>query len=184
MRFSLLFFCGIFFLKSAFAQSAQDVIRINQSGYYSKAPKLAVVIGDYTSDEYAGENFGFYVLKYNSGDTAFKGSFGKLRQSTNSSLKTRIADFSALQKNGTYILFVPGIGNSYPFEIGNNIHQKAAKAVLKGFYFIRSSIPLEAKYAGKWARPAGHPDTKVLVHPSATSDKRHAGTAISSPGGW
>src|SRR5687768_7619301 len=110
MQSKLLFgFCILFFVGSSFAQSAQDIIRINQSGYYTKAPKLAVVTGDYTSDEYAGENFGFYVLKYNSGDTVLKGSFGKLRQSTNSSLKTRIADFSALQKNGTYILFVPAI---------------------------------------------------------------------------
>jgi endoglucanase len=180
----LIGFCILFFVHSSFAQSAQDIIRINQSGYYTKAPKLAVVTGDYTSDEYAGENFGFYVLKYNNGDTVFKGSFGKLRQSTNSSLKTRIADFTALQKNGNYILFVPGIGNSYPFEIGDNIHRDAARAVLKGFYFIRSSISMEPKFAGKWSRPSGHPDTKVLVHPSAASDKRPAGTIISSPGGW
>jgi endoglucanase len=45
-------------------------------------------------------------------------------------------------------------------------------------------VPLEEKYAGKWHRPAGHPDTAVLVHPSAASVKRPAGTVISTPGGW
>ena len=45
-------------------------------------------------------------------------------------------------------------------------------------------MPLDEKYAGKWKRPAGHPDTVVLIHPSAVSDKRPAGTKISSPGGW
>ena len=55
---------------------------------------------------------------------------------------------------------------------------------MKGFYFQRVSTPLESKYAGPWARPAGHPDDKVEVHPSATSTQLPAGTIISSPGGW
>ncbi|MDQ6761970.1 MAG: glycoside hydrolase family 9 protein [Bacteroidota bacterium] len=45
-------------------------------------------------------------------------------------------------------------------------------------------MPLEEKYAGKWHRAAGHPDTKVFIHPSAASKKRPAGTIISTPGGW
>ncbi len=45
-------------------------------------------------------------------------------------------------------------------------------------------MPLEEKYAGKWHRSAGHPDTKVYVHPSAASDARPAGAVISTPGGW
>ena len=45
-------------------------------------------------------------------------------------------------------------------------------------------MPLEKPFAGKWARPAGHPDKIVFVHPSAASDKRPAGTEIATPGGW
>ncbi|HEY6976563.1 MAG TPA: glycoside hydrolase family 9 protein [Chitinophagaceae bacterium] len=166
------------------AQSSQNIIKINQSGYYTNAPKVAVVTSDYKSDEYAGSNFGFYVLLADIGDTVYKSSLSDVRSSANSSTKTRIADFSALQQNGTYVIYVPGIGNSYPFRIGNDANKEAATAVLKGFYYIRSSVPLEEKYAGKWHRPAGHPDTAVLVHPSAASVKRPAGTVISTPGGW
>ena len=49
---------------------------------------------------------------------------------------------------------------------------------------MRASIPLNEKYAGKWHRAEGHPDTSVLIHPSAASDARPAGTIISSPRGW
>jgi endoglucanase len=166
------------------AQSSQEIIKINQSGYYTGAPKIAIVASDYNNDEYAGKSFGFYVLKLNSSDTVFKNSLGPVQQSSNSSLKTRKADFSDLHLAGKYILFIPGIGTSYPFEIKPDVHQPAAKAILKGFYFTRVSMPLEEKFAGKWHRAAGHPDNAVLVHPSAASDKRPARTVISSPGGW
>ena len=173
-----------FFSSLLFAQSSQEIIKINQSGYYVNGPKTAVLTGDYTVDEYAGANFGFYILKLNSTDTVFKNIFGSVRQSLNSSLKTRIADFTGLKKAGSYVLFVPGIGTSYPFEVKESVHQTVAKSILKGFYFQRVSMPLQERFAGKWHWPAGHPDNAVVVHPSAATDKRPEGTVISSPGGW
>lgn len=174
----------LFFYSSLFAQSSQDLIKINQCGYYTNAPKIAVVTGNYQTDEYAGSNFGFYVLRADKGDTVYKSKFGPLRTSSNSSTKTRIADFSRLNEKGTFVIYVPGIGSSYRFQVADDIHKDVAKAVLKAFYYQRVSMPLEETYAGKWHRPAGHPDTSVLVHPSAASEKRPAGTILSSPGGW
>jgi endoglucanase len=43
---------------------------------------------------------------------------------------------------------------------------------------------LEPKYAGKWQRGPGHPDTVVLIHPSVESKQHPAGAQISSPKGW
>jgi hypothetical protein len=37
----------------SFAQSSQDLIKINQSGYYPNAPKIAVLTANFSSDEYA-----------------------------------------------------------------------------------------------------------------------------------
>jgi endoglucanase len=82
------------------------------------------------------------------------------------------------------MIHVPGVGISYSFQVTSNIHSSVAKASLKGYYYQRVSMPLEEKFAGKWNRPAGHPDTEVLIHPSAASAARPAGTKISSPGGW
>ena len=186
MSFSKFLLLSAFLAANQFlwSQSSHEIIKINQSGYYVSGPKLAIATSDFKSDEYAGDHFGFYILKYNSKDTVYQNSLGAIRQSSHSSLKTRVADFSEFKQSGTYVLFIPGLGNSYPFRIADNIHATAAKAILKGFYFQRVSMPLEEKYAGQWHRPGGHPDTAVLIHPSAASVKRPAGTVISSPGGW
>ena len=96
------------------AQAPAKVVKLNQLGFYIKAPKIAVM----TKDSITGS---FYVVS-DKGDTAFKGLLSEIRQSANSSLKTRIADFSALQKTGNYFIAVPGIENSYFFHmrsIGN-----------------------------------------------------------------
>jgi endoglucanase len=45
-------------------------------------------------------------------------------------------------------------------------------------------MEITKEFGGKWARPAGHPDTSVFVHSSAASIKRPEGFKISSPGGW
>ena len=58
------------------------------------------------------------------------------------------------------------------------------KASIKGYYYQRSGESLERKYAGEYARPAAHLDSHVMVHPSAATPKRPAGTIISSPKGW
>jgi endoglucanase len=81
-------------------------------------------------------------------------------------------------------LRINGLPQSYPFEIKNEVYHELGKAVLKGFYYQRSSIPLDGKYAGKWQRGTVYPDNVVFIHPSASDDGRPAGTIISSPGGW
>lgn len=154
---------------------AQPIIHLNQSGFYIHAPKIAVISGHVPPGN-------FYILR--ASDTVFKGTLSDTISAQYSSGPTRLADFSTFNKPGNYVLFVNGVGNSYPFSIKNNVQHNVAVSSIRGFYYQRVSMPLEAKYAGKWARPAGHPDTEVQVHPSAASTARPAGTVISSPGGW
>ena len=159
------------------AQSPDNRIRINQLGYYINGPKIAIIVAEVPASQ-------FYIVSVTAGDTVFKAALSSVMQSANSSLKTRIIDFSALHTAGNFMIMIPGLPASYAFVIGNQVNYAVAKASLKGFYFQRVSMPLEAAYAGKWARPAGHPDNIVFVHPSAASDRRPAGTEIASPGGW
>ena len=158
-----------------FAQASK--IHLNQSGFYTHAPKIAVVSGQTDPGN-------FFVLRAGSNDTAFKAALSDTITAVYSSGPTRIADFSSFNQPGNYVLVVNGIGNSYPFTIKNKAQHAVAVASIKGFYYQRVSMPLEPQYAGKWARPAGHPDTQVLVHASAASAQRPEGTKISSPGGW
>jgi endoglucanase len=154
-----------------------DQIKLNQEGFYPKGPKVVVVTGDVRGSK-------FYVTSTNLRDTVFTGTLSSEKQSAYSSTKTRIAVFSPFTKEGSFVVCIPGVGNSYVFEINNNVNRNVGRATLKGFYYQRASMPLEEKYAGKWHRSAGHPDTKVYVHPSAASDARPEGTVISTPGGW
>lgn len=170
------FYLVVLILLVAARITAQNNIALNQLGFYPNGPKIAVVTGHTNA-------VNFYVINVANNDTAFKGSLSEERQSANSSTVTRIANFSAVHKKGSYTVSVDG-NNSYTFQISNNANHASAVASLKGYYYIRSSISLEEKYAGKWARPAGHPDTVVLVHASAADAKRPEGTKIQSPGGW
>jgi endoglucanase len=166
-----------FILSLSPLMAAAQAIHLNQSGFYTNGPKVAVVIGNVSPGK-------FYILRTAFNDTVFKANLSDSVSAQYSSGPARLADFSAFNKPGKYVLFVKGIGNSYPFEIKNKAQHQVSVSSIKGFYYQRVSMPLEAKYAGKWARPAGHPDTEVLIHPSAASEKRPAGTSISSPGGW
>jgi endoglucanase len=161
----------------SFAQQVSTSIQLNQLGFYPLANKIAVVTGDIKAAE-------FYIIAADKKDTVFTGKLSAQRQSKNSSTKTKIADFSSLQKKGRFTVVVPGVGDSYVFEISNFINYPLAIASLKGFYYQRVSMPLVEQFAGKWARAAGHADTAVLIHPSAASKNKPAGKIISSPGGW
>jgi endoglucanase len=96
----------------------------------------------------------------------------------------RLADFSAFKTPGTYKLHVDGAADSPAFVIAPDAYAALNAGAIRAFYFNRASIELEPKYAGAWARPAGHPDTKVLVHASAAGPGRPEGSVISAPKGW
>ena len=152
-------------------------IRLNQEGFYISATKKAILVGEAKSDI-------FFIVSTVGKDTVYAGKAGNIIPSKNSSLLCRTLDFSQLKKAGTYQLHIPGTGHSYPFSIIEHPLHQAAIASLKGYYFQRVSMPLDKAYGGKWARPAGHPDNRVFIHPSAATKERPAGTVISSPGGW
>jgi len=150
-------------------------VELNQLGFYVKAPKKAAVIADPAVKD--------FKIVTEAGKQVFKGKLSKPMQSKNSSLSVCQADFTKFTKPGKYRL-VAGSRESSVFTIGDNVLSDVAKGVLKGYYYQRVSDPLLPEHAGRWARPAGHPDTIVEIHPSAASPQRPAGTIISSPGGW
>ncbi|WP_210463316.1 glycoside hydrolase family 9 protein [Rufibacter roseolus] len=157
--------------------SSQETIRLNQIGFYPNASKIAVVVGENKGGK-------FFVKTADGSKTVFTGQLTDAKAAELSGKPTRLADFSGFSGTGSYVLEIPGVGKSYPFDIKPQVHGPVAAAAIKGFYFQRTAIELPEKYAGKWHRPAGHPDDKVLVHPSAASAQRPAGTVISSPKGW
>ena len=150
------------------------LIRLNQLGYYPSATKVFTVTP-------APEATTFDVVD-STGTVVYEGALSPPQDWTALAGETvKTGDFSQLNGVGTYRLFVPGVGFSYPFAISQRVYAAAFPAALKSFYLQRMSMPLEARYAGPYARPAGHPDDAVRYHPS--SGKPDNGP-VSSPGGW
>lgn len=159
------------------AQHFTEAIKVNQLGCYPKAKKLAFITAKNAPTD-------FYITTTNLRDTVYKGKLGIETKSKHSTTVTRVADFTPLTQSGSYVVLVPGVGHSHVFRIGTDLYNEIGAATLKAFYFQRASFPLDVRYAEKWHRSAGHPDTSVLIHASAVSAQRKEGTVISSSGGW
>lgn len=180
MRIILAFILFVVFNGSCIDILAQEkpsnLIRLNQIGFYPNEQKIAVIASEQCTD--------FYIQEIKTKKRVFDGKLSTPIKSLFAAKHTRIAVFSDLNKQGNFVLVVPGLGTSYPFSISKDVHHEIAKASVKSYYYQRFSTALPEQYAGKWHRPLSHPDDKVLIHPSAASEQRPAGTVISSPKGW
>lgn len=157
-------------------EKLSENIRINQTGFYPRAQKMAVVAGEAYRE--------FYIASPDLKQKYFSGRLSDVKRSAFSPKTTRLADFSAFETPGRFVMVVPGLGYSYPFEIREKVHEAVAKASIKAFYYQRFSMALTPQYAGQWSRASGPTHHQVIVHPSAATEKRPAGTVISSPRGW
>jgi endoglucanase len=150
-------------------------IKVNAVGFLPQSHKLAVI------PQALGANR-FEVVDAD-GKVVLDGALGAASRWAPSGETVRVADFSALTQAGAYRVRV-GSQLSDPFTVAQDGYRALGDAALKAFYFNRSAIDLTPQFAGAWARPAGHPDDKVLVHASAASKARPQGTVIASPKGW
>lgn len=157
------------------AVQAAPGIKLNQLGYLPQASKLAVVP--------AGNASGFEVLS-NDGRTVLRGQLAAPTRWEPSGESVQVADFSQLRTPGSYRIRVPGQPLSDSFQVRPEAYRALGQAALKALYMNRSGTALSERHAGPYARPAGHPDDRVLVHASAASSKRPAGTVIGAAKGW
>ncbi|NJK96665.1 MAG: hypothetical protein HC905_18640 [Bacteroidales bacterium] len=164
---------GILINSGAFCQNLSPQIRLNQVGFYPGSPKIAILAKDISGK--------FMITSPDLTQIFYTGELSGPKKSSYSPNVTRMADFSSFAQAGVYVVWVPEVGFSYQFEIKPKVNQDLAAALMKSYYYQRMSIPLSYDYAGKWSRPAGHPDNKVLIHPSAATPQRPEGTVISSP---
>lgn len=156
------------------ASSEKNPIKVNQVGYLTHESKIATI-----EPEAKAKSF---LIRDQEGKTVWRTKYATTRKSPFSSKIRQEIDFSSITKPGRYTL-VAG-RHQQSFIISSDPYTEALKASIKGYYYQRSGESLERKYAGEYARPAAHLDTHVMVHPSAASPKRPAGTIISSPKGW
>jgi endoglucanase len=163
------------------ASSDPSRIRLNQIGFYPEGPKTAIVVSP--------ESWNFSIRSPDGKTIFYNGELSAPQTWTASGEKVSCADFSSFKRYGRYVVYVAGIGASYPFSIVDRSLEELTRGLLRGFYFQRASTALQSSYATLWNRAAGHPDTRVKIHASAASDQskpgaRKEGESYSSPKGW
>lgn len=163
---ALLLFISI----GAFAQG------INQVGFRPESVKRAFFDGKWEGQAY-------HIIN-KAGETVFSGSLGPSERWPHSGTEVCYAEFSALKEEGSYELLLKEQKESLQFDIDQGIYRQLGKEVVRSFYHARVSMAIDEKHGGVYARPAGHPDTEIIIHASAASAERPAGSVISAPGGW
>ncbi len=153
-----------------------ETILVNQAGYLPDATKVALLRADADI---------FELIDVTTGRNVYAAQPGEPQYWDLSGDTVRPADFSAFSKPGTYRICLEGTDVcSAPFRIGDDVYSEITRGAVRSYFLNRSGIEITEGFGGKWARAAGHPDTAVIIHTSAASAGRPAGTVISSPGGW
>ena len=130
----------------------------NQVGFLTKSQKQMAVIGAEGKE---------IVFKNKSGEEALKVTAPKAQTwAPAGDTAASLVDFSEIQTAGTYQAYLGDEAIGHPIIIADDALEETTKASLKFFYFQRSSTALEEKYAGIYARAAGHPDNAVYYHAS------------------
>ena len=148
-----------------------DAIRVDQVGYLSKAPKLAMVV----SDKATGP---FTVALADTGRVVFHGTLGAPVEDVDSGDRVRPADFSSLTAPGTYIVDVDGVGKSWPFAVGPDVYGRTYYLAARAYYGQRcgTAVDLGPEFPG-YTHAACH--LTGAYHASSGRSGPHA-----SAGGW
>jgi len=168
----LLISCGSNHEKNQNSDSEiSENIRINQVGYYPSMGKRFTV---------AGSQVESFSLINEKGKVVFEGKLSDegLWEPSGEYLKT--GDFSEFDEEGSYLIHIPGTGNSYTFKISDRIYEDASIDALETFFFMRVSMEMKEEYVGKFTRKAGHPDDTCYYHETTGRSEGFR----SSPGGW
>ncbi len=164
MKKSNLSILGLLLVATVFA----EIPAINQLGFSRESQKQFVVKG---SDTAAVEIRALLTNK-----PAFRLAAPQTVYDVSSGDTVQLFDFSPAQKEGSYVILRNGKVLGSPVSVQKNPYRELAKAAFKWFYFQRAGMALDARYAGIWARPAGHLDTAVQIY---GADRK-----ISAPKGW
>ncbi len=123
---------------SAIAQSYP--VHLNSIGFLPKHEKTAVIPHQCET---------FKVVNTKTGKEVFSGksSGPDFQEDVDQNVWT--ADFSEVQKTGTYHIEVPGVGKSTEFEIAKDVYNFAAKTAMRAFYLWRCGTAVHGEFKGE-----------------------------------
>ncbi len=144
------------YLQVAFSQSPH--IHINQFGYYSEAPKVAVIsdpITGFNSSESYDPSSTLEIRRVSDDEVIFTGDLTTWNDGNMDPLagdRGWHLDFSDLSTPGNYYIVDPATDERSPnFEISENPYLGVLKAAFKMFYYNRSGMEKVEPYAdARW----------------------------------
>ena len=118
-------------------------IKVDQVGYPTAAPKVALVVSRAKVKE-------FTVRRSRDGSVAFRGRLGPRVADSNSGDRVRSADFTALAEEGDFYLEVPDVGRSWTFAVGSSVYSRAFYLAMRSYYGQRcgTAVDLGPEFPG------------------------------------
>ncbi len=136
------------------AEAENDPIRLNQEGYLPGNPKTAVIAG---SDAES-----FAIIDNATGETVLEGTLSAPVDNPYAGEIDRVADFSALDREGEYVLQTSDGAVSPVFPVGEDVYENLLKESLRMLYLQRCGSELGSAHAGLYAHPACHSDLALI----------------------
>src|SRR5262245_54500129 len=154
-------------LAFADAQTPTTAIKVDQVGYLSASPKIAIVSIPGTT----------FMLKRASDDTAiFEGKLSPPTSDHDTGDTVQAADFSSVATAGEYYLEIPRVGRSWPFHIGPDVYARSFYLVMRRCYGQRCGVAVElGPEFPNYRHAACHPDGKFHESSGKTGVRRNIG---------
>jgi endoglucanase len=121
-------------LTFADAQIPTTAIKVDQVGYLSASPKIALV---------SSPGATFTLKRAGDGAIIFDGELSQPASEKDTGDIIQTADFSPISTSGEYYLEIPGVGRSWTFSIGTDVYARPFYLVMRGFYGQRCGIAVD-----------------------------------------
>jgi endoglucanase len=93
-------------------------------------------------------------------------------------------DFSALTDPGQYVVFVPGLGSSPPFIVGDGVYDDLYALFLKGLYYQRCGTAIPEEFGGAWVHESCHDHGPSIASYDWATTGGAPGGYRNTIGGW
>ncbi len=138
-------------------------INVNQIGYKVNDKKIAVF-----RDSSLDTNFD--VINVSTGDIVFSGNLSGSVQTPSAGETVAYADFSSVNKPGTYKVIAKNSGESYEFVIADDVYSDIFASSIKMLYLQRCGSELTKEYADNFAHEDCHTQTATIYGTNKTID--------------
>lgn len=144
-------------------------ILVDQVGYARDSNKIAVILGELPPDS-------FTIMDADTGQVVYTGQIVQKGYDDETGVYVSYGNFTDFTTPGKYYIQAAVIGQSYSFEIAENLYDDLFQVALKQYYYNRCGLTLSSELAGTAAHNACHTKEAQM--------KEDASVKLDVTGGW